>query len=217
MEGAIALGFSLLVIVGITGYLIGTTIRSIQNEKRTSMRLWKNFGLSLGFCALFLISWLAHGIAEYQTFTDQQRDHREPVEMGDFVAEFATATLENWQSEFLQLFSFTVMAAVLIHKGSAESRDSDDRIEGALLRIENKLGTAPTLREPEGIPEGKDLHVVPDGYEGWALMVRSSSEPEGYYDTQDEAISAGRELANKSGVKLVIHGQNFKVRDETSA
>jgi len=217
MEGAIALGFALLVIVGITGYLIGTTIRSIQNEKRTKMRLWKNFGLSLGFCALFLISWLAHGIAEYQTFTDQQRDHNEPVEVGDFVAEFATATLENWQSEFLQLFSFTVMAAVLIHKGSAESRDSDDRIEGALLRIEHKLGTAPTLREPEGIPEGKDLHVVPDGYEGWALMEQSSSEPEGYYDTQEEAISAGRDLANETGVKLVIHGQNFKVRDETSA
>ncbi len=212
--GGVALGFALLVIVGITGYLIGTTIRSIQNEKRTKMRLWKNFGLSLGFCALFLISWLAHGIAEYQTFTDQQRDHNEPVELGDFVAEFATATLENWQSEFLQLFSFTVMAAVLIHKGSAESRDSDDRIEGALRRIEHKLGTAPTLREPEGIPEGNDLHVIPDGYEGWALIEHSTSEPEGYYDTQEEAISAGRELANKNGVKLIIHGTNYKVRDE---
>ena len=216
MGGAIALGFVLLVIVGITGYLLGTMIRSIQHEKRARMKLWKNFGLSLGFCGLFLISWVAHGIAEWQSYTDDQRAHKEPVEMGDFVTEFSRATLENWQSEFLQLFSFTVMAAVLIHKGSAESKDSDDRIEESLLRIEHKLGTAPTLREPDGIPEGKDLHVLPDGFDGWMLREQSSSEPAGYYDTQEEAIAAGRELANKNGVKLVIHGQDFKARDETS-
>lgn len=215
MGGATALGVAIFVIVGVTAYLIGTTIRSIQNEKRTSMRLWKNFGLSLGFCALFLVSWAAHGIAEWQEFTDQQREHNETPEIGDFAAQFARATLENWQSEFLQLFSFTVMAAVLIHKGSAESKDSDDRIEGALMRIENKLGTNPTLREPEGIRGGKDLHVVPDGFQGWGLMEESSSEPEGYYDTQEEAISAGRQLAKKTGVALIIHGEDYKVRNQT--
>jgi hypothetical protein len=29
----------------------------------------------------------------------------------------------------LQLFSFVVLAAMLIYRGSAESKDSDDRIE----------------------------------------------------------------------------------------
>ena len=53
--------------------------------------------------------------------------------------EFGQSTLENWQSEFLQLFSFVVFSAVLIHRGSAESRDGDDRMEETLQRIEKKL------------------------------------------------------------------------------
>jgi hypothetical protein len=205
-----------VIIIGITGYLIGTTIRSIQNEKRTKMRLWKNFGLSLGFCLLFLISWAGHGVAEWQEFTDAQRDHKETPEIGDFAAQFSAATLENWQSEFLQLFSFTVMAAVLIHKGSAESKDGSDRVESALRRIEAKLGTSPTFEDPEGIRQGKDLHVIQDENQGWALIDESSSEPDGYYDTQAEAIDAGRQLSRDLGIALIIHGQDGKARQESS-
>ena len=211
MAGAILMGLVLLTIVGVTAYLIGTTIRSIQNEKRTSMRLWKNFGLSLAFCTLFLVSWAGQGIAEWQEYTDDARAHNEQPEIGDFTTQFARATLENWQSEFLQLFSFTVMAAVLIHKGSAESRDSDDRITAALKRIEDQLGTEPTLRT-EATRQSEDLHVIPDSFEGWMLKDEASEEPEGYYDTQDEAIKGGRELAKIKGVKLVIHSPDMTVR-----
>jgi Uncharacterized protein conserved in bacteria (DUF2188) len=214
--GAIALAIAIVIMVGITAYLIGTMIRSIQNEKRTKMRLWKNFGLSLGFCLLFLLSWAGHGIAEWQEFTDVARDHKETPEIGDFAAQFSAATLENWQSEFLQLFSFTVMAAVLIHKGSAESKDGSDRVESALRRIETKLGTTPTAAEPEGVSQGKDLHVVQDENQGWALIDESSSEPEGYFDTQEEAIDAGRTLSRDLGVALIIHGQDGKARQESS-
>ncbi|HKI27918.1 MAG TPA: DUF6766 family protein, partial [Actinomycetota bacterium] len=48
--------------------------------------------------------------------------------------------LENWQSEFLQLFSFVVLAAAFIHRGSSESRDSDDRMEQMLKEIKAKIG-----------------------------------------------------------------------------
>ena len=211
MTGAILMGLVLLTIVGVTAYLIGTTIKSIQNEKRTSMRLWKNFGLSLAFCTLFLVSWVGQGIAEWQEYTDDARTHNEQPAIGDFTTQFARATLENWQSEFLQLFSFTVMAAVLIHKGSAESRDSDDRITAALKRIEDQLGTEPTLRT-EATRQSEDLHVIPDSFEGWMLKDEASEEPEGYYDTQDEAIKGGRELAKIKGVKLVIHSPDMTVR-----
>ena len=213
MSGAIVMGAVLLCIAGITVYLIGAMVRSIRNEKQTSMKLWKNFGLSLGFCGLFLLSWIAQGAAEWQRFTDEQRAHNQQPEMGDFVTEFSQSTLENWQSEFLQLFSFTVMSATLIHKGSAESRDSDDGIQAALKRIEDKLGTEPTLRD-EPLRKGGDRHVVPGSYEGWALKDEGSSEPDGYYDTQEEAIRAGRELAAKKGVKLYVHGEDGLVREE---
>lgn len=137
------LGLVVGLIVAVTIYLIGNMVRSIQDEKRQSRttHTWRNFGLSIAFCILFLVSWAGHGVAQWQVFTDEQREHGQPVEVGDFTSDFAQATLENWQSEFLQLFSFVVMSALLIHKGSAESKDSDDRMEEALKRIERKLGT----------------------------------------------------------------------------
>jgi ABC-type phosphate/phosphonate transport system permease subunit len=137
------LGLVVGLIVAVTIYLIGNMVRSIQDEKRQSRttRTWRNFGLSIAFCILFLVSWAGHGVAQWQVFTDEQREHGQPVEVGDFTSDFAQATLENWQSEFLQLFSFVVMSALLIHKGSAESKDSDERMEEALKRIERKLGT----------------------------------------------------------------------------
>jgi hypothetical protein len=58
------------------------------------------------------------------------------------VSRFAQATLENWQSEFLQLFSFVVLAALLIHRGSGESKDGDERMEDMLKRIEKRLEAA---------------------------------------------------------------------------
>jgi uncharacterized protein DUF6766/uncharacterized protein DUF2188 len=213
MAGAIVLVLVLLAMAGVTLYLVGTLVRSIQNEKHTSMRLWKNFGLSMGFCALFFLSWVAQGAAQWQRFTDEQRQHNQQPELGDFIADFSTSTLENWQSEFLQLFSFTVMTAVLIHKGSAESRDGNDAVQAALKRIEDKLGTEPTLRE-EALRQSSDLHVVPDEYQGWALTDESSTEPEAYYDKQDEAIQGGRELARKKNVKLSIRGEDGLVREE---
>jgi hypothetical protein len=112
MAGAVVMGLVLAIMVVITIYLAGTLARSIQNEKRTRLKLWKNFGLSLGFCSLFFLSWVGQAAAEWQTFTDQQRSHGQMPAIGDFLGEFSQSTLENWQSEFLQLFSFTVMAAI---------------------------------------------------------------------------------------------------------
>ena len=38
------------------------------------------------------------------------------------------STFENWQSEFLQLFTMVLLTAFLIHRGSTESKDSDDEL-----------------------------------------------------------------------------------------
>ena len=141
--GAFVMGLVVGVLVATTVYLVGSMVRSIRDEKRRTgaQNTWQNFGLSIAFCILFLTSWVAHGAAQWQVFTDEQAEHNQPVTIGDFTADFAQSTLENWQSEFLQLFSFVVMSALLVHKGSAESKDSDNRMEEALKRIEKKLGT----------------------------------------------------------------------------
>jgi hypothetical protein len=48
------------------------------------------------------------------------------------------------------------------------------------------------------------------------LRRADSTEPEGYYDTQQEAIDGGRELARKVGSKLLIHGTDGDVRESES-
>jgi hypothetical protein len=124
-------------------FVIWTLVRSIVTERSGDRSVWREFGLGLALTTLFFATWIGHGIAQWQTFTDEQREHDQAATAGDFFAEFAQSTLENWQSEFLQLFAFVVLAAMYIHKGSAESKDSDEKMEASLRRIEEHLGTVP--------------------------------------------------------------------------
>jgi len=74
-----------------------------------------------------------------QVYVADQAEHGEPADLSGFWFQFGQSTLENWQSEFLQLFSFVVLAAVLIHHGSAESKDGTDRIERRVDEIHSML------------------------------------------------------------------------------
>ncbi|HZM30370.1 MAG TPA: DUF6766 family protein [Acidimicrobiales bacterium] len=118
-------------------------VRSIRNHHTPGRSVWREFGLGLALMLLFFGTWVAHAIAEWQTYTDEQQAHGESTSAGDFVSAFAQSTLENWQSEFLQLFAFVALSALFIHKGSAESKDTDEKIEASLRRIEERLGTLP--------------------------------------------------------------------------
>jgi hypothetical protein len=123
--------------------LLFATARSIRDHRTKHRSIWREFSLGLILMILFFATWIAHAITEWQVFTDEQLAHGQRPKVGDFVGEFAQSTLENWQSEFLQLFSFVVLAALYIHKGSAESKDSEEIIEASLRRIEEHLGTLP--------------------------------------------------------------------------
>jgi hypothetical protein len=140
-----AWGMIVLSVLGLGAlvFVIGSMLRSITVQRTKGRSVWKEFSLGLSLVLLFLVSWVAHGFAEWQTFTDEQREHGQPTQAGDFAAQFAQSTLENWQSEFLQLFAFVSLAALYVHKGSAESKDGEERLEAALRRIEERLGTLP--------------------------------------------------------------------------
>lgn len=137
------MGLATLVALAALVWLILAMIRSIRNERTPGRGVVREFGVGLVLMSLFFATWAAQGVAQWQTYTDRQREHGETTEIGDFVSEFGQSTLENWQSEFLQLFSFVVLAALYIHKGSAESKDGEQRIEASLRRIEEALGTLP--------------------------------------------------------------------------
>lgn len=110
--------------------------KQIHSKKRG---LWKDYGLSITLAILFLASWLGQGITQWISFSNEQATHGEAARIGDFFADFWRATLENWQSEFLQLLTFVVLTAYLIHRGSGESKDGDAEIKASLERIERRL------------------------------------------------------------------------------
>jgi hypothetical protein len=60
---------------------------------------------------------------------------------------FWQSTLENWQSEFLQLTAFTVAAAYLVFKGSSESPDGEERLEAKLDALLAEQGLDPKAIE----------------------------------------------------------------------
>jgi hypothetical protein len=147
--GAWIMALVALLTVAALGFLIFSMVRTIVTQRTPGRSVWREFGLGLVLVILFFATWVAQALAEWQVFTDEQRSHGESPELGDFFSEFAQSTLENWQSEFLQLFAFVTLAALYIHKGSAESKDSEDRMEASLKRIEEHLGTLPSTRPDE--------------------------------------------------------------------
>jgi cytochrome c biogenesis factor len=146
MSETMVLAISAVAIVGVAAVLIGALVRSIVRADAEARRqgTLRAFGLSLAFCVLFLVSWGAQAVAEWGVYRQEQQAHGERPVVGDYLVQFSQSTLENWQSEFLQLFSFVVFSALLIHQGSAESRDSDDRMEASLDRIERRLADLET-------------------------------------------------------------------------
>jgi hypothetical protein len=116
------------------------------------MREWiRDRSLGLFFVSMFLASWIAQLVVEWQVFVDEQRQHDERALFwsADFWETFGQSTLENWQSEFLQLAAFTIAATYLVMKGSSESPDADERIEAKLDALLEKEGVDPIEVERE--------------------------------------------------------------------
>jgi uncharacterized protein DUF6766 len=113
-------------------------------------RLWRDYGLSITLGLLFLGSFVGHTVSGWYQYAAEQREHgSEPTLFGDdgYGWVWAEWTLQNWQSEFLELTTFVVLSSFLIHKGSPESRDGDDEMQATLDRIEKRLDE---LEGPEG-------------------------------------------------------------------
>jgi hypothetical protein len=74
---------------------------------------------------IFLGSWLAQSFTGWTAFNQEQLDHgAAQVSWLSYVgnAEFWENTLQNWQSEFLAVGSFAVLAVYLRQRGSPESK-----------------------------------------------------------------------------------------------
>jgi hypothetical protein len=106
-------------------------------------RLWRNYSLSATLAALWIVFWVIHTISGWVEFVAEQGEHGATAELfgpDGYVWVWLKSTFENNQSEMLQLFTFVVLTTYLVHRNSPESRDSQERMEQMLKRIERKVG-----------------------------------------------------------------------------
>lgn len=92
-------------------------------------KLFKNNGLTIVLMLLFLASIVGQWIAGWKVENEELVRHGEDaLTLAAYAAdpEFLSSVFENWESEFLQMSAYVVLTAILIQKGSAESRDPDD-------------------------------------------------------------------------------------------
>jgi hypothetical protein len=105
-------------------------------------RLWHDYALSLVLACLFLGSWVLQTWMGWVEFVSEQAAVGQSAEAfgpDGYVWRWGQATFENWQSEFLQVFTFIVLTTFLVHKKSHESPDADFETEASLRRIEAQL------------------------------------------------------------------------------
>ena len=102
--------------------------------------IWKRYAYSWVTAALFLASLGGHWALAWGAYADEQRQHGQEPDVAGYIRETGRDTLENWQSEFLQLIWQVAGLAMLLHVGSPQSREEDDRLEekiDAILRAVN--------------------------------------------------------------------------------
>jgi hypothetical protein len=117
-----------------------STTGSPDSEPKGMARLWRDFNLTIVAAILFIVTFAVFAIVDYHHYEHEAHVQHFKTTFSGWMSEFWTLTLENWQSEFLHITLFVLLTSFLVHKGSAESRDSDDRIEEGIERIEERLG-----------------------------------------------------------------------------
>jgi hypothetical protein len=85
-------------------------------------------GLSIVFLGLFLGALVLQAVAGHADFNEGQDQHGDAhISFFRYVtsSDFATAVMENWQSEYLQFTLFILLTVWLVQRGSPESKALD--------------------------------------------------------------------------------------------
>src|SRR3546814_277719 len=89
----------------------------------------------------FLVSIAGHWLFGWYAYVNEAADHGQTPQLSAWAIEMTRDTLENWQSEFLQLIWQVVGLAYFLYAGSPSSKENDDRIEAkidALMRLHGR-------------------------------------------------------------------------------
>jgi hypothetical protein len=104
------------------------------------MSIWKKYGYTWVTLGLFLLSLAGHWLFAWPAYVNESRAHREPPQFSEYFVMTMRDMLENWQSEFLQLIWQVAGLSFLLHIGSAQSKEGEERLEEKVDLLLQKLG-----------------------------------------------------------------------------
>ena len=90
--------------------------------------------------AFFLISIAGHWIFGWYAYADEAAQHGQMPQADAYMIEMGRDTLENWQSEFLQLIWQVVGLAYFLYVGSPASKENGDRMEVKMDELMKMVG-----------------------------------------------------------------------------
>jgi hypothetical protein len=114
---------------------------SVMNYLKTRKRgyLWVTL-------AFFVMSLAIYWAFAWFAYSEEQMAHNQAIELSGFFNQTMRDTMENWQSEFLQLMWQVGGLAFLLYVGSPQSKESEQRLE-------RKVDTILQRVEPEKAQE----------------------------------------------------------------
>jgi hypothetical protein len=107
---------------------------SVRNFLKTRKRgyLW----VTLLF---FVVSLAIHWTFAWFAYAEEQIEHNQAIELSGYFNQTLRDTMENWQSEFLQLMWQVGGLSFLLYVGSPQSKESEQRLEKKIDAILQKI------------------------------------------------------------------------------
>src|SRR4051794_34292362 len=103
----------------------------------------KRWGAAYLLLALFLASWAGQFISMLIEVGNEAREHGQAFQLAEFWPQFWSATFENWQSEWLQLFVQAVILLGMKHVLFKADAQDMEQVQLDLTQIKEHLGIPP--------------------------------------------------------------------------
>jgi hypothetical protein len=126
------------------------------------MSLWKRYSYAWITLILFAGSLIGHWVFGWFAYVNDQAQHGAPVQVDDYLIEMLRDTMENWQSEFLQLLWQVGGLAFFLFLASPQSKEGDDRKEEKLdliLRTLRPVDAQDHIRDLDRRYPGRDTET----------------------------------------------------------
>lgn len=97
------------------------------------------YGFTIVTLALFAVALVGQWLFGWYEYAAAQRAHQQAIVFSEYFVQLMRGTLENWQSEFLQLVWQVAGLSFLLHVGSTQSREGQNRLEAKVDELLRSL------------------------------------------------------------------------------